>query len=317
MEKEARTGKVRVAYELDVWGRSIVIFDNTVQNTHDPQAHMRFLAFNLNHALRRMSSPISKYVVFMHLTNFSLSNNPSWNVTKETLLMLVCAFAECCGHIILFGAPRVFRFVFNACKPFIDPNTFNKIIFIPDSSEADQIIIPILGPDWRQLTGASQNRETPNSSPGYCHSRHWSKTLIEDRDWRRRTKNIGALAHTPINWPGPDPFHLDPTKIFANNEHFILPPDDLLDLCDPCSDNSTNNPSPVLPNNKSKKNTALVVSCDSCFSTGSKTLHNEHGEKSIISAIKEERISHDLRLLFVLAGGLVCCAIVAVTTSLF
>lgn len=37
----------------------------------------------------------------MFLSGSSLSNNPSWKVTKETCLMLTSVFAECAGHTIL------------------------------------------------------------------------------------------------------------------------------------------------------------------------------------------------------------------------
>ena len=86
VEKESRTGKLRVAPALDRWGRPVVVFDNSVQNTKDPAAQLRCLAFVLEHALRRVDgTAASKYVIFMHLNDFSLLNNPPWSVTKETM----------------------------------------------------------------------------------------------------------------------------------------------------------------------------------------------------------------------------------------
>ena len=227
LEREGRTGKVRVAEDVDRWGRSVVVFDNTVQNTKDDEANMRFLAFNLEHALRKMQLPTyatggsggvsEKYVVFMRLEDFSLLNNPSWKVTKETCLMLMACFAECCGNIIVYGAPRVFYGVFAMCKPFIDPTTAGKILFCSSKSEKDAAILAdVIGPNWRQLTGAGMEKETSKSSPGYRHRRHWAKTLRDEMEWRKKTGNKGPLKHDLKNWPGPDDTTLDLTMIFPS-----------------------------------------------------------------------------------------------------
>ena len=89
LDRELVTGKLRVAAQLDKYGRPVVIFDNSVQNTKDAGAQLRALAFVLEHALRRVDgTPVTKYVIFLHLNDFSLRNNPSWSVTKETLKML-------------------------------------------------------------------------------------------------------------------------------------------------------------------------------------------------------------------------------------
>lgn len=220
LELEARTGKVRVATEPDRWGRPIVIFDNTVQNTKDADANMRFLAFNLEHALRRAKPPVEKYVIFMHLSDFSLSNNPSWSVTKETCSMLVACFPECCGHIIVYGAPRIFTLAFAAVKPLVDQTTATKIVF---ASRDDARLDDIIGSRWQELTGAGQSRERPGSSPGYCHETSWLQTLQDELEWRKRSGNAGALHHELINWPGPDPLSLDSIRIFPEQYRSLVP----------------------------------------------------------------------------------------------
>jgi hypothetical protein len=96
--KESATGKI---YNpgFDRWGRPVVIFDNTVQNTPNVDDHMIFLAWNLEFAIRQMKST-DKYVIFVHLTNFSFFNCPSWKSTRETLLMLCNCYPERLGHCI-------------------------------------------------------------------------------------------------------------------------------------------------------------------------------------------------------------------------
>lgn len=58
LEVKGRTGKVRVCPSLDRWGRPVIVFDNSVQNTQE--ANVRFLAFNLEHAVRRCVAPVEK-----------------------------------------------------------------------------------------------------------------------------------------------------------------------------------------------------------------------------------------------------------------
>lgn len=96
--KESATGKI---YNpgFDRWGRPVVIFDNTVQNTPNVDDHMIFLAWNLEFAIRQMKQT-DKYVIFIHLTKFSFLNSPSWKSTRETLLMLCNCYPDRLGHCI-------------------------------------------------------------------------------------------------------------------------------------------------------------------------------------------------------------------------
>ena len=105
----------------------MVIFDNSVQNTKDAGGQLRALAFVLEHALRRCDgSQVRKYVIFLHLNDFSLRNNPSWAVTKETMRMLTCCFAECCWAHLAPNAPKVFAVAYRLVKPLIDPKRPRK-----------------------------------------------------------------------------------------------------------------------------------------------------------------------------------------------
>jgi hypothetical protein len=85
MKTEAATGKIYVP-GFDKWDRPVIIFDNTVQNTTDENAHIRFLAWSLELGTRMMGPDVDKYVIFINLKEFSLRNNPSLQVkTRPTL----------------------------------------------------------------------------------------------------------------------------------------------------------------------------------------------------------------------------------------
>jgi hypothetical protein len=145
---------------------------------------------------------VRKYVIFLHLNDFSLRNNPSWAVTKETMRMLTCCFAECCGHIILHNAPSVFSVAYRLVKPLIDPKTATKILFVTDKDE--EKMKELIGDDWRAITGAGQKR-LDKCSPGYDHSVQWPITLENDRKWRERTGNTGPLSHEFTGYSDDEP----------------------------------------------------------------------------------------------------------------
>lgn len=84
--KECETGKI---YNpgFDQYNRPFIVFDNTVQNTHNVDDHMLFLAWSLEFAIRQMTT-VDKYCIFVHLENFSIFKCPPLKSVRETLLML-------------------------------------------------------------------------------------------------------------------------------------------------------------------------------------------------------------------------------------
>jgi hypothetical protein len=221
MSKESETGKIYCP-GYDRWGRSVLVFDNTVQNTPHVDDHMLFLAWNLEFAIKMMQlspgatgttvpakpdgttvasssksmdagaensekSDISaksanksipdKYLVFMHLTNFSFFNTPPLQSTRETIHMVCTCFPERLGHCIAYQPPAIFKAFFNTVKGFLDPKTANKMVFIvgdvSDGSENDLLMKRIIGNNWKTLTGAEQEVVKPGNSPGYHHEKFW------------------------------------------------------------------------------------------------------------------------------------------------
>jgi hypothetical protein len=171
--KELETGKMYINGN-DKWGRSILVFDNTVQNTSDPDGQLRGLAWNLESAIALLEPTTDKYVVFIHLSNISIFNVPPMHVIRETILMLCTCYPERLGHCILFEPPAYFTFLWNAIKYLIDAKTSNKVLFMngdfSDGSANDLKIREVLCDDWKVRTGACQPVLQPRSSPGYSHA---------------------------------------------------------------------------------------------------------------------------------------------------
>ena len=196
MSKESETGKIYCPGH-DRWGRSLLVFDNTVQNTPHVDDHMLFLAWNLEFAIKMMTlspaisakrereanglpsgGPVpDKYTIFMHLTNFSFFNTPPLQSTRETIHMVATCFPERLGHCIAYQPPAVFKVFFNTVKGFLDPKTANKMVFVigdvSEGSENDLLMKRLIGDNWKTLTGAEQEVVRRGNSPGYNHEKFW------------------------------------------------------------------------------------------------------------------------------------------------
>lgn len=197
---ECTTGKVYCP-DFDRWGRPVLVFDNTVQNTSNWNDHMEFLAWNLEFATRLMKPKVvDKYLIFMHLKKFSIFNTPPWASTRETIQMLCDCFPERMGHCIAYQPPAIFRTFFNTVKGFLDPKTVSKVVFIigdvSPGSENDQTMCRLVGDKWRDITGAEQEEVLSDPvtiemddvsssqkgqlcSPGYNHNKYWLS--VKDR----------------------------------------------------------------------------------------------------------------------------------------
>lgn len=206
--KECETGKIYYP-GFDRWGRPVVCFDNSAQNTTNVDDQMLYLGWLLNFSCREMPENVDKYTIFMHLTTFSFFSIPSMSSTTETIHMLCNTFPERLGHCIAYRPPGVFRTFFNSVKSFIDPKTAAKMVFITgdvsDGSKNDLLLKEIIGDNWKVLTGAEQpvlQQTNPPSSPGYNHSVMWPALMKRVEILRQKEAAIKAqLVVSPVVQP--------------------------------------------------------------------------------------------------------------------
>ena len=193
--KEMETGKMYVAGS-DAAGRPIVLFDNTVQNTgNDLHSQMRLMGWTFTLAERLMPPHISKWVVFINLSNFSMSNNPPWATTRETVETLTVAYPERLGLCVLFGAPRVFGMLMSLVMPLLDAKTAAKVYMaagdVSRGSSHDVRLTELLGEGWRKTTNVDEPYKADGkSSNGFAgrHDFYWEQCLdIERRPLVRRS----------------------------------------------------------------------------------------------------------------------------------
>ena len=205
MEHQAVTGKVSVRGK-DRHGRPIIVLDNERENIRDIDEQMRFLAWNMERATRAMGDGVHKYLVFIHLENFSIWNAPPMRCTRETLRLMQQCFAERLGHIVLFRGPAYFKIFFNAIKMFIDAKTVSKAVFVTgnasvvaEGSADDSMLKQLIGDDWKVLCGVEQPQAAPDVSIGYDHPTYWSAVVEEESAWvarveQAKSESAGAAA---------------------------------------------------------------------------------------------------------------------------
>jgi len=181
-----RTGKVYLP-GFDRWGRSIIILNNSVENSKNPDDIMEYMAFNFDFALREMelSGKAEKYVVFVQMSNFSFFNTPHFTVSLESLQMLGPLYPERLGHLIIFQGPAVLNIFIEAMRPFADEKIFSKMVTISGSYEAgsqnDRRLSYLIGPNWKTLTGTDQPEWAPKSSPGYNYAEYWPNLISREK----------------------------------------------------------------------------------------------------------------------------------------
>ena len=195
-EHESVTGKIQVP-GTDRWGRAVLIFDNSVQNTTGHDAQMRFLAWNMELCYRTMQGGSDKICLFMHLNNFSFFNNPPMESTKETIQILCNNYPESLGSCVIYQPPAFFSGVYSAVKFLIDPKTRSKFHFIngdvSTGSLNDRKLCYLIGDNWRTITGATleavetrpsaYHRRDIQSALGFRHESYWRDVLEREKKW--------------------------------------------------------------------------------------------------------------------------------------
>jgi len=195
LRHESCTGKI-VCPGRDRHGRSVIVFDNSVQNTKDHVGQVRLLAYSLEFALRQCAPHSDKICLVVKLNNFSLLNNPSWAVTKETIRMLGNCYPETLGLCVVYRPPQVFSAIWSIASPLIDPRTSSKVMFVTgdvsEGSSNDRMLSELIAPEWRTLCGCETPVLYPKCTAGFDPTRYWDSVLEREREWLRAQQDASG-----------------------------------------------------------------------------------------------------------------------------
>jgi hypothetical protein len=220
--REGCTGKIYMCGS-DCHGRPIIVFDNSCQNTKGRENQMKFLAFYFELAVKQMAvfnaatsatssatsnatsnaatttstnphrkQDISKWVIFMNMSRFSIFNNPPFKTTLETIDLMTKVYCERMGLVVVFNTPSFFFSLYKIVRPFLDEKTIQKVVITGPAgvgSDDDMKLRRLLGEDWRSLCNA-ETCYAPGQriSPGFKGDDMWQMTEKIETEFGRLGK---------------------------------------------------------------------------------------------------------------------------------
>lgn len=189
VEEYAKFGMSQVSPRgNDAQGRSILIVDRSKHNftMKDPvlkhSETIKFAMFSTELACKKMGKDVEGYVMFMNLSDFTLSKRMEKKTSRELMKLMAEHYPDAMDVAIVYKPPWVFKQIWNVMKLFMDKSSRERFIFVSgdfkDGSKNDLKLKSILGDNWKHLTGVEMPRKDKNSAPGYDHESYW-KTVVD------------------------------------------------------------------------------------------------------------------------------------------
>jgi hypothetical protein len=221
LRAEASTGKCYVG-GIDVYGRPVLVLDADKENHVGSLAtQMAHLAFELEYASRLLRARaaavngVTRFVIFVKLGDFNVSTAPSLRTTHATARTLLDNYPERLGQCVFFQPPAIFGPLWRAVATVLPQSTLDKVAFVSGDVSAgsanDARLAGVIGPRWRELTGAGLPVLAPRCSPGFHPDFFWHAV---ERDWERIERGEQPLGpdwpmRVPQRPPSPPPEGVD------------------------------------------------------------------------------------------------------------
>lgn len=119
-------------------------------------------------------------------SGFSLSNAPPINIALETLNILSNHYPERLGTAIMTDTPWIFGVFWKAVSPFINPVTYNKIIFANGEAEKQKVFSRYFDPNQLE-------KRFGGNHDFVFDDNFWKVEIAEDQ---KRMKKLGI---SPLN----------------------------------------------------------------------------------------------------------------------
>ncbi|CAI5523604.1 unnamed protein product [Closterium sp. Naga37s-1] len=136
--EEAATGKVYRTEFLDKQGRAVIVMSAGRQNTAGHAGQVRHLVYALENAINHLPAGTahSRMVWFIDFRGWTLRKAPPLKTSREVLSILQNHYPERLGQAVVYDPPPVFETFWKMIRPFVDPTTFKKILFVYPSKPA-------------------------------------------------------------------------------------------------------------------------------------------------------------------------------------
>lgn len=122
----------------DKLGRPIVYMKprNQLKEAGTQKQQMRHLVYTLERAIWEMGPGVEKYVLLIDFNGYSIRNAPNISTQRETMAILQDQYPERLGMAVFVDAPFLFNQTFKLLRPFVDPVTAAKLVFISGKEKA-------------------------------------------------------------------------------------------------------------------------------------------------------------------------------------
>lgn len=179
LRHENATGKIYVR-GYDAQGRALVYMRPARENTHHEPDQMRHLVWNLEKAIactrreslqRHGTQALEKIILLIDYEGFALTNAPPLSTTKATLHILQRMYPERMYRAYCLHPPFIFRAFWNMVRPFVDPVTKEKIVFVRPKSTQEQQLWSLMRDREKDLETGAGGRLSPDDfdSLTYLH----------------------------------------------------------------------------------------------------------------------------------------------------
>lgn len=128
---EGKTGKVFIMPSVDKHGLPVILMRPRFENSKNHEQQVRWLIYNLELASRQADElGVGKMTWLIDFVGYTMKNAVPLNTSMKILHILQNHYPERLGCAVCYLAPTLFSFTFKAVKPFIDPVTAKKLVFV-------------------------------------------------------------------------------------------------------------------------------------------------------------------------------------------
>jgi len=117
----------------------------TLKDPGTQRQQMRHLVYTLERAIAEMEGDVEKYVLLMDFNGYSMRNAPNISTQRETMSILQDQYPERLGLAVFVDAPFLFHQTFKLLRPFVDPVTAAKLVFV-SGKEKESVLRSVFEP---------------------------------------------------------------------------------------------------------------------------------------------------------------------------
>merc|ERR1711971_805140 len=88
-----------------------------------------------------------KIVVALDYADYSRANTPPFVTVKNLIIMAQTHYPELLAYLVVVDAPFLLRSLWKLIRPFVDPDTREKVKFVNGETQKIQVLGPLIKDD--------------------------------------------------------------------------------------------------------------------------------------------------------------------------